>query len=68
MLTKMDDFGIMADNREEFSMAATAMATYRCPGCGRVWNADRPLWRCACGSHLNFDARARLGPRRDRRR
>jgi threonine synthase len=35
-------------------MAMTAIATYRCPGCGRVWNADRPLWRCACGSHLNL--------------
>ncbi len=35
-------------------MAATAIATYRCPGCGRVWNADRPLWRCECGSHLNL--------------
>jgi threonine synthase len=32
----------------------TAIATYRCPDCGRVWNADRPLWRCACGSHLNL--------------
>jgi threonine synthase len=35
-------------------MAMTAIATYRCPGCGRIWNADRPLWRCACGSHLNL--------------
>src|SRR5438552_9594838 len=35
-------------------MAMTAIATYRCPDCGRVWNADRPLWRCACGSHLNL--------------
>ena len=32
----------------------TAIATYRCPGCGRVWNADRPMWRCECGSHLNL--------------
>jgi threonine synthase len=32
----------------------TAIATYRCPGCGRVWTADRPLWRCECGSHLNL--------------
>ena len=31
-----------------------AIATYRCPGCGRVWKADRPLWRCECGSHLNL--------------
>ncbi len=35
-------------------MALTTIATYRCPGCGRVWKADRPLWRCACGSHLNL--------------
>jgi threonine synthase len=32
----------------------TAIATYRCPGCGRIWTADRPLWRCACGSHLSL--------------
>src|SRR5436309_5076966 len=35
-------------------MAMTAITTYRCPDCGRVWKADRPLWRCACGSHLNL--------------
>jgi threonine synthase len=35
-------------------VAMTAIATYRCPVCGRVWNADRPLWRCECGSHLNL--------------
>jgi threonine synthase len=35
-------------------MALTTIATYRCPGCGRLWKADRPLWRCACGSHLNL--------------
>ena len=35
-------------------MALTMIATYRCPGCGRVWQADRPLWRCACSSHLNL--------------
>src|SRR6266851_5436759 len=34
----------------------TAIATYRCTGCGRIWNADRLLWRCACGSHLNLTA------------
>jgi threonine synthase len=32
----------------------TAIATYRCPGCGHIWTADRPLWRCECGSHLNL--------------
>src|SRR5712692_3478585 len=31
-----------------------AVATYRCPACGRTGNADRPLWRCECGSHLNL--------------
>jgi threonine synthase len=35
-------------------MAVTAIGTYRCPGCARVWNADRPLWRCECGSYLNL--------------
>src|SRR5215831_5523783 len=32
----------------------TAIATYRCSGCGRIWAADRPLWRCECGSHLDL--------------
>src|SRR5262245_178657 len=27
---------------------------YECPGCGRTCAADRPLWRCDCGSHLNL--------------
>jgi len=36
----------------------TAVATYHCPACGRVCSADRPLWRCDCGGHLN------LGPGR----
>ena len=30
------------------------IATYRCPTCGRDYAADRPLWRCDCGSHLNL--------------
>jgi threonine synthase len=38
----------------------TAIATYRCPGCGRIWDADRPLWRCECGSHLNLTQGAGL--------
>ncbi len=29
-------------------------AHYRCPACGRTLPADRPIWRCACGSHLNL--------------
>jgi threonine synthase len=35
-------------------MATTTNATYRCPACGRSYTADRPLWRCDCGSHLNL--------------
>src|SRR6202035_5218453 len=29
-------------------------ATYRCAACGTVYSADRPLWRCDCGSHLDL--------------
>jgi len=35
-------------------VTTTAIATYCCPTCGRTYPADRPLWRCACGSHLNL--------------
>jgi threonine synthase len=28
--------------------------SYLCPGCGAEIAADRPLWRCDCGSHLNL--------------
>lgn len=31
-----------------------ATARYQCPACGATPPADRPLWRCACGSHLNL--------------
>ena len=34
-------------------MAATG-AIYDCPACGAHLTADRPIWRCACGSHLNL--------------
>jgi threonine synthase len=34
------------------------LAIYHCPACRRSVAADRPLWRCECGSHLN------LGPGR----
>jgi len=27
---------------------------YLCPACGRDLGADRPLWRCDCGGHLNL--------------
>src|SRR5882672_10138555 len=36
----------------------TEPASYHCPACGTVLPADRPRWRCDCGSHLN------LGPGR----
>jgi threonine synthase len=29
-------------------------AHYICPACGATIAADRPLWRCDCGSHLNL--------------
>jgi threonine synthase len=32
----------------------TTVAIYHCPACGRVYPADRPLWRCDCGGHLNL--------------
>jgi threonine synthase len=28
--------------------------SFLCPACPRVYTADRPLWRCDCGSHLNL--------------
>lgn len=30
------------------------IASYHCPACGRTYAADRPLWRCDCGGHLNL--------------
>ena len=35
-----------------YEMAMTAL--YDCPACGATTPADRPIWRCACGSHLNL--------------
>lgn len=32
----------------------TEIACYECPACGARYPADRPLWRCTCGSHLNL--------------
>jgi threonine synthase len=29
-------------------------ASYRCPACGVSRPADRPVWRCPCGSHVNL--------------
>src|SRR5207245_4727201 len=36
-------------------------ATYHCPACGTTYRADRPIWRCACGSHLNLSPGPGLG-------
>jgi threonine synthase len=30
------------------------IASYICPACAATYRADRLLWRCACGSHLNL--------------
>src|SRR6516225_770579 len=30
------------------------IASYSCPVCAATYRADRLLWRCACGSHLNL--------------
>ncbi len=38
-----------------------SLATYRCPACGASLPADRPVWRCACGSHLNLAEGQGLG-------
>jgi threonine synthase len=35
-------------------MTTIATATYQCPACRRSYAADRPFWRCDCGSHLNL--------------
>jgi threonine synthase len=31
-----------------------SQARYLCPACGATLAADRPMWRCDCGSHLNL--------------
>jgi len=31
-----------------------AVPMYECPVCGRSWAADRPRWRCDCGSHFDL--------------
>ena len=43
------------------------IASYHCAVCGRVHRADRPLWRCDCGGHLNLEPgrgfrRGEIGP------
>jgi threonine synthase len=37
-------------------------ARYLCPACGATLVADRPLWRCDCGSHLNLAPGEGIGP------
>jgi threonine synthase len=32
----------------------TNTASYHCAACGTAYPADRPIWRCDCGSHLNL--------------
>src|ERR1044071_915278 len=34
---------------------------YECPACGAALAADRPIWRCSCGSHLNLAPGQGLG-------
>jgi threonine synthase len=36
-------------------------ALFHCPACGATIPADRPIWRCACGSHLNLTPGEGLG-------
>ncbi len=38
-----------------------ATATYRCSACGRDYAADRPLWHCDCGGHLDLGPGRGLG-------
>jgi threonine synthase len=38
-----------------------SVAIYNCPACGAELAADRPLWRCDCGSHLNLAPGQGLG-------
>src|SRR5258708_568731 len=40
----------------------TEPASYHCPACVTVLPADRPRWRCDCGSHLNPGPRTGLFP------
>src|SRR5246127_5464817 len=30
------------------------ITSYICPACAATYCAEQPLWRCACGSHLNL--------------
>ena len=37
------------------------VVSYQCPACGTMTPADRPLWRCGCGSPLNLTPGRGLG-------
>ena len=37
------------------------IGNYHCPACKRAYAADRPLWRCECGSHLNLGPGGEFG-------
>ena len=37
------------------------MGNYHCHACERAYPADRPLWRCECGSHLNLGSGGGFG-------
>jgi threonine synthase len=39
----------------------TNIATYSCAVCGTTYPADRPIWRCDCGGHLNLRPGSGLG-------
>jgi threonine synthase len=39
----------------------TPNPTYQCAVCGTTYPADRPIWRCACGGHLNLSPGPGLG-------
>ena len=38
----------------------TNSAVFHCPACGTAYPADRPIWRCDCGGHLNLEPRPGL--------
>jgi threonine synthase len=33
----------------------TGVARFHCPVCGKIYAADRPIWRCDCGGYLNLE-------------
>src|SRR5438309_57648 len=36
-------------------------AIYHCPACGKQYRADRPIWHCDCGGHLDLGPGPGLG-------